>query len=68
MSPRLMPLPDVAKTLRLPVDEVRGAAVELARHWGFQRVVGSYSVKGGMRLTPAAVMAIRQNFGIGGAA
>jgi hypothetical protein len=66
VTARLTGVTTLAKTLRLPVDDVRGAAVDLARHWGFERVIGNYGAKDGMRLTQAAVVAIRQNFGIGG--
>lgn len=62
-DPRPIRLTLLAKRLHLPVAAVRQAAYDLGRHWGMDRVavVGA----DGLAVTPAAVVAIRQHFGIG---
>lgn len=62
-DPRPVPLTLLAKRLHLPVLELHEAVYALGRHWGMDRVAAGYA--DGMVVTPAAVVAIRQHFGIG---
>jgi hypothetical protein len=65
VSAELIALPRLARELHLAVQDVAAAVHELKRRWGAPRVVGARSGNGVERLTPAAVVAIRQHFGIG---
>lgn len=56
----------LARDWHLPLPVVRAAVLDLVAHWGRERVVQAYDRSGGMRLTPAAITAVRQNFGLGG--
>lgn len=56
-------LPRLAKNLRMPEADVRESMDALCRHWGSHRVI---AVTDGVtvRVTPAAVAAIHQAFGV----
>jgi hypothetical protein len=63
-DPRPIRITLLAKRLHMPVSTVRQAAYDLGAHWGMDRVTAGFT-DDGMALTPAAVVAIRQHFGIG---
>lgn len=62
-DPGPMPLPQLARRLHLPEAQVRESMGALCRHWGRGRVI-AVAEGDTIRLTPAAVAAIHQSFGI----
>jgi hypothetical protein len=62
-TPGPLRLRDVARRMHLPEAEVRASANALCRNWGSDRVLAPTDGDT-VRLTPAAVLAIHQAFGL----